>query len=78
MKLDGVRLKIAVGLAAYLVGLGALGGVLMERWRFDHRRAQVLRRYNDAVRGWKAQQMAIETGAISVDSPSAPLARPSR
>jgi hypothetical protein len=68
-------LEIAVGPAAYLVTLGALGGVLVERWRFDHRRAQGLWRYDAAVRLWKAEHLAIETGAASADSPPATPSR---
>jgi hypothetical protein len=49
-----------VALAAYLLMLGVLGGILVERVRFDRSRAAVLERYDTAVRDWKAERMAIE------------------
>ena len=51
-----------MGLAVYLVALGLLGGILVERVRFDRSRAAVLERYDAAVRDWKAERMAIELG----------------
>ena len=47
-------------LAVYLLALGLLGGILVERVRFDRSRTAVLERYDAAVRDLKAQRMAIE------------------
>ncbi len=58
---DPIRAKAALALAAvYLLALGLLGGILIERMRFDRSRAAVLERYDIAVRDWKAERMAIE------------------
>jgi hypothetical protein len=45
----------------YLLVLGALLGVAVERIQFDHKRTQVLARYDQAVREWHSQLMALET-----------------
>ena len=49
-----------MALAVYLLALGFLGGILVERVRFDRSRAAVLERYDAVVREWKAERMAIE------------------
>jgi hypothetical protein len=73
MSLDGTRLKIALALALYLLVLGALVGVLIERWRFDQQRTYVLPHYDAAVRSWQVQQMAIESATAKAGSPAAAL-----
>ena len=62
MRFDPIPLKAAVVLAVYLLAVGVLGGILVERVRFDRARAAVLERYDTAVRDWKAERMAIERG----------------
>jgi hypothetical protein len=62
MRFGPIRSKAAVALAVYLVVLGVLGGILVERVRFDRARAAVLERYDTAVRDWAAERMAIELG----------------
>ena len=44
----------------YLVGLGMLAGVAIERMRFDHERAHVLARYDDALREWHEFRIELE------------------
>ena len=51
---------IGIGLGLYLVGLGMLAGVAVERMRFDHKRADVLARYDEALREWHAFRMELE------------------
>jgi hypothetical protein len=51
-------LRIIVAL--YLVGMGFVLGVIVERWRFDGVRQQVLDRYNEVMRQVRSHQMKIE------------------
>jgi len=51
---------IGIGLGLYLVGFGMLAGVAVERMRFDHKRADVLDRYDEALREWHAFRMELE------------------
>jgi len=51
-----------IGLGMYLVGFGMLAGVAVERMRFDHERAEVLARYDEALREWHAFRIALEQG----------------
>ena len=51
---------IGIGLGLYLVGFGMLAGVAVERMRFDHKRADVLDRYDEAIREWHAFRMELE------------------
>ena len=51
---------IRIGLGLYLVGFGMLAGVAVERMRFDHKRADVLDRYDEALREWHAFRMELE------------------
>lgn len=60
MKTRG-RVVIGVGLGLYLVVLGALAGAAVERIQFDRQRAEVLARYDQAVRAWHTHMMALET-----------------
>ena len=53
-----VALRVAIGL--YLVGIGALAGVLTERVRYDQARTAVVTRYQHALRQWQAVLMDIE------------------
>jgi hypothetical protein len=47
-------------LALYLIGVGFALGVIVERWRFDSARKEVLDRYNEVVRQVRSHQMKIE------------------
>jgi hypothetical protein len=40
---------IGIGLALYLLGFGMLAGATVERMRFDHKRSQILARYDEAL-----------------------------
>jgi hypothetical protein len=51
---------IAIGLALYLLGFGMLAGATVERMRFDHRRSQILARYDEALREWHAFRIELE------------------
>ena len=46
--------------AACLIGVGALGGVVVERIRFDQRRSAVVQEYQSAARAARALLMALE------------------
>jgi len=54
------RVVLAIGIGLYLLVLGGLGGTLVERIRFDHRRDAVLARYDGLLRARNAGLMAIE------------------
>ena len=56
----GRKTLFGIGLALYLVGFGMLAGMVVERMRFDHRRADVLARYDKALREWHAFRMELE------------------
>ena len=60
MKTRG-RVAIGAALGLYLLVLGALIGAAAERIQFDRQRTQVLARYDQAVRAWHTQLMALET-----------------
>jgi len=51
---------IGIGLGLYLLGFGMLAGAAVERMRFDHKRAIVLTRYDEAIREWHAFRMELE------------------
>jgi hypothetical protein len=60
-------LRIAVG--AYLLALGMLAGVMIDRMWFDRQRADVLQRYEEAVRQWQTQRMVLEKHAARARVP---------
>jgi len=43
-----------------LVAFGMLAWVAVERMRFDHTRAGILARYDEAVREWRAFRLELE------------------
>jgi hypothetical protein len=47
-------------LVTYLVGMGFVLGVVVERWRFESARKLVLDRYNEIVRQVRSHQIKIE------------------
>jgi hypothetical protein len=51
---------LGIGISLYLLVLGGLGGTLVERIRFEHRRDAVLARYDALLRARHAGLMAIE------------------
>lgn len=53
----------AVLFGAYLLGVGVLGGVAIDRMLFDRQRSEVLHRYEEALRQWHAYRMALEKDA---------------
>ena len=57
------RTVLAGGLAVYLLVVGFAGGMAAERIRYDRERADVLARYDGAVREWHAMLMRIEHAA---------------
>lgn len=54
------RRILKLALAIYLIGMGFVMGVAVERWRFDGVRKAMLDRYNEVVRQVRAHQMKIE------------------
>jgi hypothetical protein len=58
MRTRKVILHIAVGV--YLVGLGMVTGMALDRMRFDRQRSEVIGRYEQALREWHAVRMALE------------------
>jgi hypothetical protein len=64
-------LRIAVGL--YLVGLGILIGVALDRMRFDRERSDVIGRYEQDLRERHEFQMALEKKNVA-SRPSPPVA----
>jgi len=61
---DGMNTRrmtlIGIGLALYLLGFGTLAGANVDRMRFDHKRSQILARYDEALREWHAFRMELE------------------
>ncbi len=51
-------IRLAIGV--YLVVVGMLGGVAIERMRYDVQRSEVLGRYEQALHEWQAYRMALE------------------
>lgn len=56
------RMAMAVAVGLYLVTLGVLGGVLVERMRYDRHRAEVLAQYDEALRARNAKLIELEIG----------------
>jgi hypothetical protein len=54
------KIVVGVGLGAYLIGLGVLSGMVIERIRFDQQRSDVLGRYEQALREWQGYRIALE------------------
>jgi hypothetical protein len=64
------KIVVGVGLGAYLVGLGVLSGMMMERMRFDSQRSEVIGRYQQALREWQMYRIALEkaTGGTAMNA----------
>jgi len=56
------RFWLGVAVAFYLLSLGGLVGVVVERVRFDRERGDVVARYEEALRRRNAERMALEVG----------------
>jgi hypothetical protein len=54
---------IGILLGVYLVGVGILAGMVIDRMRFDRQRSEVLGRYEQALREWQTFRIALEQGA---------------
>jgi hypothetical protein len=71
------RTRIWLGaalLTAYALGLGVLGGIALERFRFDRDRAAVLREYEDKTARVRRWLMRLETDTARGDTlPAASL-----
>ena len=57
------RRALGIVVGVYLLGLGMLAGAAIDRLWFDRQRAEVLHRYEAAVRQWQAERMARERRA---------------
>ena len=57
------KIVVGVGLGAYLVGFGVLSGIAIERIRFDRQRSGVLDHYQQVLRDWQMQRIALEKSA---------------
>lgn len=59
------RTKTVVGIlcGVYLLGMGMLVGVAVDRMRFDRQRSDVLGRYEQALREWHTYRMTLEKAA---------------
>ena len=68
-------LTVSVGLGVALLGVGILGGVVIERVRFEPERAAVLKRYEREVHDWRERSLTFgarrtgSTGGRSAASP---------
>ena len=63
-----MRLRITlVGVMAgtYLLGLGVLAGVVIDRMQFDRQRSEVLHRYEQALQEWHMYRMTLEKDAMA-------------
>lgn len=57
------KIVVGIGLGAYLVGLGVLSGMVIERMWFDAKRAEVIGHYQQALRDWQMYRIALEKSA---------------
>ena len=51
-------IRIAIGV--YLLVVGVLAGMTIDRMRYDVQRSEVLARYEEALHEWQAYRMALE------------------
>jgi hypothetical protein len=63
MTMNRRRTALAGGLALHVLTVGFAGGMAAERIRFDRERADVLARYDEAIREWHAILMRVEHAA---------------
>jgi hypothetical protein len=55
-----VTTPIRLAIGVYLVVVGMLVGVAIERMRYDGQRSEVLGRYEQALNEWQTYRMALE------------------
>lgn len=60
---------MATALVVYLVGLGMVAGVALDRMRFDRQRAAVIGRYEQALRELRMSQMSLEKRVVEGRQP---------
>jgi len=60
-----MRTKTVVGIlvGAYLLVVGMLAGMVIDRIRFDGQRSEVIGRYEQALRDWQTYRIALEKSA---------------
>lgn len=60
-----MRTKTVVGIlvGAYLLVVGMLAGMVIDRIRFDGQRSEVLGRYEQALRDWQTYRITLEKSA---------------
>jgi hypothetical protein len=60
-----VRTKTVVGIlvGSYLLVVGMLAGMVVDRIRFDRQRSEVLGRYEEALRDLQTYRIALEKSA---------------
>jgi hypothetical protein len=61
---------IGVGLGVYLVVIGMLVGMVIDRMRFDGQRSAVLGRYEQALQEWQTYRIALEKATDGHDEQS--------
>jgi hypothetical protein len=68
---------VAIALGAYLMGIGILAGMALDRMRFDEQRTAMLARYEQSLREWQTYRVALEKDATRTrdDAGVAPLVR---
>ena len=57
------RTFTSVAVAAYLLGVGVLAGMAVDRMLYDRHREEVLSRYDQAVAEWQQLRMSWEQEA---------------
>jgi hypothetical protein len=50
---------------AYLIGVGILAGMALDRILYDRQRSEVLQRYEETLREWRAHQMDLEKQSVA-------------
>ena len=63
MSLTSRGKAVVIGLAAYLLGVGFLGGIAAERIRFDRKRAVYLHQLDEVVKRWHGYLISQELKA---------------
>jgi len=71
------RWLMAGCIALYLLVLGFFGGMATERIRFDQRRAEIIRQYDEALKRWQGHLMRLEQGD-TIGQPSRAVAEARR
>ena len=60
-----IRKAVIALVGMYLLFVGMLSGIVIEKMRFDRHRADILRRFDDALRNVQAYRMALEKDATA-------------